>query len=376
MNIIFWLDFPSFHVSPLIKQLSKDSALKVAVITEKKIPNWRLDMGFTLPDFGDADHHNAPCTNARNELIRRYTDSDSVHIFYGIRSTPNNLKAFNFLADKDCLKGFYLEPRDLARSLKSYLRLGFYKLFFYRYKNKINFLLATGELGVNFYRTANFPERKLYEFGYYLPLSTLSKAYINKATQRLNNNEVQRKCVRRVIYVGQLNENKNVMLLLEACKKLQENSINFYLTIIGEGVLFESLASYVKENFLSEKITFSNYLPKHDVLKAINEHDLLVLPSRYDGWGAVASEALSCGVPILVSDRCGASTMARKNKIVGKVFKSNNLESLYFSLESMLLDDNFFSDNAMFLRKQFFQSNWSDKAGVERLLSIIELSNQ
>lgn len=64
-NIVFWLEYPLFHMSPLIKSISERSGLKTIVICEKRIPQWRLDMGFVPPDFGVSDTYVEP-TNAIN----------------------------------------------------------------------------------------------------------------------------------------------------------------------------------------------------------------------------------------------------------------------------------------------------------------------
>jgi glycosyltransferase involved in cell wall biosynthesis len=48
-------------------------------------------------------------------------------------------------------------------------------------------------------------------------------------------------------------------------------------------------------------------------------YDILILPSRYDGWGVVVNEALQAGVPVVVSKGAGASAMVRRWKC-GEVY--------------------------------------------------------
>jgi glycosyltransferase involved in cell wall biosynthesis len=55
--------------------------------------------------------------------------------------------------------------------------------------------------------------------------------------------------------------------------------------------------------------------------------DLLLLPSRYDGWGAVVNEALMCGVPVVCSDNCGAAELLRE-PWRGATFKAGSAEDL------------------------------------------------
>ena len=61
--------------------------------------------------------------------------------------------------------------------------------------------------------------------------------------------------------------------------------------------------------------------------KIISETDCLVLPSIHDGWGAVTSEALMVGTPVICSNSCGSSVAVKASK-VGGVFVSENLKSL------------------------------------------------
>ena len=43
--------------------------------------------------------------------------------------------------------------------------------------------------------------------------------------------------------------------------------------------------------------------------KLMCDSDLLILPSRFDGWGAVVNESLMCGTPVICSHRCGAKDL-------------------------------------------------------------------
>ena len=60
----------------------------------------------------------------------------------------------------------------------------------------------------------------------------------------------------------------------------------------------KELAGQIEKAFIQE-----------NVLRIMQSHDLLILPSMYDGWGAVINEALQQGMRVLCSDRCGASCL-------------------------------------------------------------------
>jgi glycosyltransferase involved in cell wall biosynthesis len=61
--------------------------------------------------------------------------------------------------------------------------------------------------------------------------------------------------------------------------------------------------------------------------KMIRAADCLVLPSEHEGWGAVTSEALMVGIPVICSNACGSSIVVKASG-VGGIFLCNNQKSL------------------------------------------------
>ena len=62
-----------------------------------------------------------------------------------------------------------------------------------------------------------------------------------------------------------------------------------------------------------------------------------MLPSRFDGWGAVVNEALMVGTPVICSDRCGASDLIENGRN-GYVFEAGNARALRERLHSFFED--------------------------------------
>ena len=46
--------------------------------------------------------------------------------------------------------------------------------------------------------------------------------------------------------------------------------------------------------------------PRDSVATAYHDAELFVLPTLHDGWGFVVAEAMACGLPVVVTDTCGA----------------------------------------------------------------------
>ncbi|MBK8742084.1 MAG: glycosyltransferase [Betaproteobacteria bacterium] len=127
-------------------------------------------------------------------------------------------------------------------------------------------------------------------------------------------------------------ELKRVDLLITAIARLQKSEVE--LVVIGSGPLERELRT-AAEAALPDRVVwvweFAAWRCSREVAKA----DCLVLPSRYDGWGAVVSEALMVGTPVICSDRCGSAGVVRSSGY-GGVFSSGDLGALACELQRVV----------------------------------------
>jgi len=99
--------------------------------------------------------------------------------------------------------------------------------------------------------------------------------------------------------------------------------------------LLPSLRRQVETLGLQSRILFEGVITPDKIPARLAVADLLVLPSRWDGWGVVINEAFSVGTPVIASDRCGGADLI-KNGQNGYVFRSENVEDLRACLSSFL----------------------------------------
>ena len=103
----------------------------------------------------------------------------------------------------------------------------------------------------------------------------------------------------KVLFVGGLSQRKGISYLFESVKGL-ESKIG--LTVVGSGNV-ESCPILKQE---LEKVKYIPSLPHEEVLKLMSEHDLLIFPSLFEGFGLVITEAMSQGTPVITTERtCG-----------------------------------------------------------------------
>lgn len=132
-------------------------------------------------------------------------------------------------------------------------------------------------------------------------------------------------------FVGRLDYQKAPELLIQAFL-LMENNPRAQLIFIGDGPQL----NYLKETY-SKKIRFLGYkLNPVDYLSAI---DIFVLPSRYEGMSYSLLEAMSIGLPVIVSSVTGNQELVQSG-VNGLVIPPDSPNELAKALEALISNKN------------------------------------
>jgi starch synthase len=108
----------------------------------------------------------------------------------------------------------------------------------------------------------------------------------------------------RVLYVGSLGQRKGLSYALDAVAALGSQ---VSLTLIGRATAprCRPLVAALERHHWIES------LPHSQILEQMRQHDVLVLPSLFEGYALVISEALSQGLPVLTTPNSGAALTIR-----------------------------------------------------------------
>ena len=110
------------------------------------------------------------------------------------------------------------------------------------------------------------------------------------------------------VFVGRLIAFKNLPALLTsfAEARLQSaNAADWGLILLGDGPEETALHQKVDESGLGDVVRFLPGRPWFLVPDVLALSNVLVLPSISEPWGLVVNEAMACGLPVIVSNRCG-----------------------------------------------------------------------
>ena len=157
-------------------------------------------------------------------------------------------------------------------------------------------------------------ESKVIQKIFELP-SSKTTSISNGITEIIDNPPIlNRKKIKNILFVGQLNEIKGVKDLIHAFSEISLNWPNLHLNIVGTGFLEEFLRKKYKKLIAQNKITFHGYLNKEKLTKIYSEADLLIVPSIHDACPNVVLEAFGYGIPVLGSKVGGIPELIKENK--------------------------------------------------------------
>jgi glycosyltransferase involved in cell wall biosynthesis len=286
---------------------------------QEELDSGRRAMGWSVPDFGRARIVVDPDDAAIRALVEEDQER-STHIFTTIRAYPVVKKSFLRCVPTRARMGLLVESQDF-RGWKGWARWALARTDALRYGRRLAFILAMGDMGVRWFRRCGFPEEKIFPYGYWVETPSLPPPAPPR-TEAI-----------QLMFLGQLVPRKGVDLLLRALAGLAD--CPWRLTLMGGGPSQPELEVLARRLGIADRVAFVPSRSNEEAVARIVEHDLFILPSRFDGWGAVVNEALMCGVPVLCSSHCGAAELLQ-DSWRGGVFPAYSAPGLRRALEPWL----------------------------------------
>jgi len=131
---------------------------------------------------------------------------------------------------------------------------------------------------------------------------------------------------KKVISIGKLNSQKGYDLLIDAWEIVSKLHSDWILEIFGEGEWELFLENKILEKGLSKQIFLKGLIT--DVEAAYLDSSIYVLSSRFEGFGMVILEALSCGIPVVSFDCEVFPSDILDDELCGFLVESGNFEIL------------------------------------------------
>ncbi|MDA9133292.1 glycosyltransferase, partial [Alphaproteobacteria bacterium] len=263
----------------------------------------------------DCVNINVILASSENEMecVVKQAPDDSIHLCQGLRGNGLVRYAQKLLRQRKLSQIPMMESLE-QDGFRGFLRKCLYGFLFLYWGDSYLCVLAIGKSTKQWLVNRGVSPHSIYDFSYFLNdeislTEPADEALLSKRKFRF-------------IFVGQFVPRKQLDVLIYALAELEPDT--FELWVIGSGPLENHLFELAQRQ-LGNSVVWCGKQDINNVPGLIAQADCLVLPSWHDGWGAVVSESLMVGTPVICTSACGASVAVDASR-VGAVVSNNKIE--------------------------------------------------
>jgi len=140
-----------------------------------------------------------------------------------------------------------------------------------------------------------------------------------------------------LFYAGRLKRYKNVDIIMDAMKILDDWHHSVHLAIAGTGDDESTLSTHAAKLGLTDRVTFLGYIDEMKKIEWYRSATIFVMPSLKEGWGITCIEASACGCAVIANDAPGLCDSVR-DKVTGFLYKNNDAHSLADCINQLIAD--------------------------------------
>jgi glycosyltransferase involved in cell wall biosynthesis len=156
-----------------------------------------------------------------------------------------------------------------------------------------------------------------------------------------------------VLYVGDINYNKNILGLIKAFSGLEGNAS---LVLVGKAFWekdlpeTQAIIQLIKSLKLEKKVLRLGFLPAQDLVAIYNLASVYCQPSFYEGFGLPVLEAMACGCPVVAAKNSSLSEICGQAAIL---VDPENINDMIKGLKKAFLEKKSLKEKGLTQAKKF-----------------------
>ena len=174
-----------------------------------------------------------------------------------------------------------------------------------------------------------------------------------------------------ILSVGSLTKKKSHSVLLDAFYSILKDYKDIELHIIGNGVLRGELYKQAKELGIDENVVFYPFKDGDDLFAEYTNAKIFVLSSLQEGCPNVLLEAMSFGLPCVVSS-IEANQEIVKDRINGLVANTGDCESFTIAIKELLNTPSLLRDIGINAREEV-KSRFTQTKHIDSLKKVLKI---
>lgn len=166
-------------------------------------------------------------------------------------------------------------------------------------------------------------------------------------------------CPMTIGVVSRLESIKGMDLVVPAFAKVKTSHPEVRLLVVGDGSLRGKMEQQVRAAGVSESVEFVGRQPQETLMQYYDQIDVLLMPSRSEGFGLTAIEGMARGCVVVASRAGGLPEVVRDGK-VGLLHDIDSIESMSDKILLLLNNVNLWYQYSSFAIEYVSRYNFSD----------------
>jgi glycosyltransferase involved in cell wall biosynthesis len=167
-----------------------------------------------------------------------------------------------------------------------------------------------------------------------------------------------------VLFMGRITSQKGPVYFLEMAKRIALLNPDIHFIMAGSGDMTDKIKKAAADYGIEDRLRFTGFLRGREVQKAYEASDIFVMPSVSEPFGITALEAISCGIPAVISGQSGVSEVLKSCPMVD--FRNTN--ALADTVIEILGSDTLQKEIVAACKKEMLQLDW--KTSAEKIINI------
>lgn len=142
---------------------------------------------------------------------------------------------------------------------------------------------------------------------------------------------------RILLFVGKLIPHKRPQDIIALVDTLRDEDVS--AIVVGSGEMEETLFKQVKQLGLASRVLFVGFLNQSKLAPYFSLADLFIFPSEKEPYGAIASEVLPFGLPVVASDNIGSVGSSMIDGENALLYSCGDIEGMAKQVLSLLGDE-------------------------------------
>lgn len=137
--------------------------------------------------------------------------------------------------------------------------------------------------------------------------------------------------------VARLRHEKGIDILIHAFSQVLKTHPKAQLLLVGDGPQYNEYSTLLKELKIHEQVIFYGAANWEKAMQLMALMDIVVVPSRFEGFGLTAAEAMAMGKPIVAANNFGLKELITDKK-EGLLFTNEDAQDLANALSKIIID--------------------------------------